>query len=96
MREVNLIDLVAGLGQHRALLQRDGRQVWKQAVEMIARQRSEQFIVQRETGLSNRDLHCGIPPGRSGRFTAGMKGRSETAIRGKLVYRDNTAALSVR
>jgi hypothetical protein len=38
MREINLIDFVAGFVQHGALLKRDRRQIWKQPIEMIARQ----------------------------------------------------------
>src|SRR5664279_2054903 len=41
---------------------------------MIAGQGGEQNIVQGKTGLRNGHLHCDILPGRSGRFTAGVKG----------------------
>jgi hypothetical protein len=68
----------------------------QQAIEMIAGQGREQFIVQGQTGLRNGYLHCDIPPGRSGRLPQGWVGRSERAVRGKTHYRKKQAALSVR
>jgi hypothetical protein len=39
MREVNVIDLVAGFEHHQPLRQLHGREVRKQAIEVIAGQR---------------------------------------------------------
>ena len=83
MREVHLIDFVAGFVQHDALLQGYRRQIRKQPVEVVTRQRGEQLVVQGKTDFKSGDCHCDILPGRSGRCTAGMNGRSERAIRGK-------------
>ncbi len=51
MREVDLVDLVAGFTQHGALLQVDRREMGKQAIEMIARKGGKQPIVQGVTGV---------------------------------------------
>src|SRR5215203_3856419 len=42
----------------------------KQPIEVVPRQRGEQFVVQGKTGVRNWCCHCVVPPGRSGRFTA--------------------------
>src|ERR1019366_3382031 len=86
---------VAGFEQHGPLLEGDRRQMRQQPIEVIARQRGEQLVVQGKTGVRDGYCHCDILPGRSGRFTAGVGGRSERAIRGKLMYRDKEGALSV-
>src|SRR5260370_38814770 len=97
MREIDLIDLVAGFGQHISLRQGNRRKMRKQPVEVVARQRCEQFVVQGKTGLRNEYMHCDILPGRSGRFTAGVGwARSDRAIRGKLIYMDQKEGLSAR
>ena len=51
MREVDLVDLVAGLSQHSALQQVDGREMRKQAIEMIARKGGQQLVVQGVTDV---------------------------------------------
>ena len=51
MREVNLIDLVAGFEQHQALRQIRCRQMREQPIELIAGQRGEQFVIQGMTGV---------------------------------------------
>ena len=51
MGEVDLVDLVAGLEQHLALLQGHRRQMRRQPVEVIARQRSKQLVIQGKTGV---------------------------------------------
>jgi hypothetical protein len=45
MREVNLIDLVAGFEQHEPLRQLKGDEMRKQPIEMITGQRSEKLVV---------------------------------------------------
>ena len=47
MREVDLVDLVAGLNQHVALRQGDRCEMRQQPIEMIARKGGEQLVVQR-------------------------------------------------
>ncbi len=51
MGEVDLVNLVAGFTQHSALLQVDRREMRKQAIEMIARKRGKQLVVQGVTGV---------------------------------------------
>jgi hypothetical protein len=51
MREVNLIDLVARFEHHQPLRQLHGREVRQQPIEVIARQRGEELIVQGKTGV---------------------------------------------
>jgi len=51
MREVDLVDLVAGLQQHHALLQGERGEVRQQPVEITARQGGEQLVVQGKTGV---------------------------------------------
>jgi hypothetical protein len=51
MREIDLIDFVAGFEQLDALLQGDRRQMRKLSIEVFARQRDEQFVVEGKTGV---------------------------------------------
>ena len=48
MREIDVIDLVAGLDQHRTLLQGDARKVRYQASEIATRKRRQKLVVQGE------------------------------------------------
>jgi hypothetical protein len=51
MREVDLVDLIAGFTQDGILLQVDCREMRKQAIELIARKRGKQLVVQGVTGV---------------------------------------------
>ena len=51
MREIDLVDFVAGFGQHVPCCSGDRRQMRQQPVEIIARQGGKQFVVQGKAGV---------------------------------------------
>src|ERR1700730_14263145 len=69
VRKVYVINFIASFDQHQPLRQRLGYEVGGKQIELVARQRRQQFIVQRTAQLFS--MHFDILPGRSGRFPQG-------------------------
>src|SRR5450432_3402368 len=69
MRKVHVINFIASLDQHQPLLQPLVCQVRGKQIELVARQRRQQFVVQRTAKIFR--MHQDILPGRSGRFPQG-------------------------
>ena len=84
VRKVYVINFIASFDQHQSLRQLLGYKVGGKQIERAARQRRQQFIVQRTAQIFS--MHFDILPGRSGRFPQGdKKTLREHVPRGKVL-----------
>ena len=84
MRKVYVFKFIASFDQYQPLRQGLGCEVGSKQTELVARQRRQQFVVQRTAKIFR--MHCDILPDRSGRFRKGMGRRSESTSRAVSTY----------